>query len=71
MALFHFQMRRHMINVFIRLESVYDFFQQFLKGSECLWEKLCEQHNFKGSERNENETWRELHQVYNVNDTPF
>ena len=47
------------------------FFQQFLKGSECLWEKLCEQHNFKGSERNENETWRELHQVYNVNDTLF
>ena len=71
MALFHLQMRHHMINVFIRSDSACDFFQQFLKGSECLWEKLCEQYNFKGSERNENETWRELHQVYNVNDTPF
>ena len=61
-----------MKNLFSRSDSAYDFFfQQFLKGSECLWEKLCEQHNFKDSERNENETWRELHQVYIVNEILF
>ena len=33
--------------------------------------RLITRSSFKGSERKENETWRELHQVYIVKDTPF